>query len=63
MNLRLSFEARRGWDRFCREQGVTLTAFVEAIGLELDERGMVEGRGPQVVERARQIDTERRNRR
>jgi len=63
MNLRLTPEARRGWEKACRDHGVTLTAFVEAIGLALDEHGVVPGSALEVIERARQIDSERRTRR
>lgn len=64
MNLRLSPEARRGWDRLSSEEGVSLTALIEALGLELDEhRAPTDPYGWTVVERARRIDHERGTRR
>lgn len=64
MNLRLSPEARRGWDRLSRTEGVSLTALIEALGLELDERrAPTDPYGLAVVERARRIDHERGTRR
>jgi hypothetical protein len=59
--LDLTETARRGLDRFCTDQRVTLTALVEAIGLELDDgRAVIPDR---VVERAGEIDRNRRSRR
>jgi hypothetical protein len=65
MTLRLSDEARAGWDRACGMAGVTLTALVEAIGLELHRTGgkALGDRGPDLVEAAKAIDLERRRRR
>lgn len=57
MSAKLSEEARRGLRRFCKEQGITFTALVEAIGLTFDERGTVDL--DEVVERAREIVAER----
>lgn len=56
----LSEEARRGLRRFCSERGCSLTAFIEAIGLTLDEHGPLDVET--VVARARKIDEERRQR-
>lgn len=61
MNLRLTFDARRGWDRVCRDNGVSLTALVEAIGLEMDDRH--QPIPPEVIELARTIDHDRKTRR
>jgi hypothetical protein len=60
ITLRLSDEARRGWDRTVIRHGVTLTAFAEALGLALlanPDRPPID-----ILEHARQIDFERRNR-
>lgn len=60
-NLRLTDEARDGFDRFCTTERVTLTALVEALGLEL-----AAGRraiATSVVERAAAIDRQRKSRR
>ena len=60
-NLRLTDHARAGWDRFCTAERVTLTALVEAIGLELaDGHDFIP---PEVVERAATIDRHRKSRR
>lgn len=63
MYVRLSDDARRGWDRTCVKYGVTLTALLEAMGRELDTLGITTDRGAVVVEEARRIDQERRSRR
>lgn len=58
----LSDEARRGWRTWCRNQGVTLTGFLEAFGKLTDERG---GKPPALDEAvllARVIDDERKQR-
>lgn len=58
--VRLSPEAREALDRLCTEQGITLTAYFEALGLCLAD-GTLRIR-PEVVKRARQIDRDRRSR-
>lgn len=60
ISAKLSDEARRGLRRFCSDRGVSLTAFIEAIGLTLDERQPLEV--DEVVARAKVIDDERRAR-
>lgn len=62
--MRLSEESRRGWDKVALANGVSLTAFIEAIGLDMAERGIaVENRqGHDIIARARAIDQERRGR-
>lgn len=58
--IRLTDEARAGWERLCTRERVTMTALVEAIGLEV-----ADGREPVTVatiERAAAIDRERKNR-
>lgn len=39
LNVRLSEEAREGWDYFCRRNSVPLASVVEAFGLLLGEGG------------------------
>lgn len=64
VTIRLSPEARRGWDKVTVAQGVTLTALVEAIGLVFDETGLsLLPAAGMVVARAMAIDAERRERR
>lgn len=60
-------ESRRGWETFLGQHNITVAGFLEAIGLHLGERAS--GEKPtsdpllEVVERARNIDRERRKRR
>lgn len=56
----LSDDARRGWDRWCTEHGVTLSGLLEAIGQLLHERATVDLEV--AVERARRIDKDRGSR-
>lgn len=60
MQAYLSDEARDGWDSVALEQGATLTALCEALGL-----AMADGWRPskRVIARARAIDRERYSRR
>lgn len=58
--VRLSVEAREGLDRVCLEHGVTLTAYIEALGL-LYADGTIEARA-EVFALARRIDRDRRSR-
>lgn len=59
--LDLTEPARRGLDRFCTHQRVTLTALIEALGLELaDDQDVIPA---SVVRRAGDIDRNRRSRR
>lgn len=61
LQIRLTDEAREGWDKACTEQRVTLTALMEAAGLELAEgRGAVTAR---TIRRAAAIDRARSSRR
>lgn len=59
--IRLTDEARDGFDRYCTAERVTLTALVEALGLELGAGRTV--LAASVVERAAAIDRERKSRR
>lgn len=57
LQVRLTPEARAGLDRMCGRRGVTLTAYLEALGQlqpQIDD---------EVVALAREIDRERRSRR
>lgn len=65
VTVRMSRDCRRGWDKACQRYGVTLTALVEAIGCDLLDHGGTtsKDRGPALIERAREIDRERRSRR
>lgn len=50
--------------RACIAAGVTMTALIEAVGLELDRNPQSLGeRGPDILAAARKIDQDRRNRR
>lgn len=60
-SLRMSDDARGGWERAKRETGCSVSALVEALGLML-----ADGKHPltpEVIELARQIDLERAKRR
>lgn len=66
VTLRLTQEARRGWERIALRHGLTLTALAEAIGQAFDERPDVMASVPewqQVIAEAQRIDQERRSRR
>lgn len=64
LSIRLSEEAHSGWMDACAREGVSLTSLVEAIGrgLHEDPRPLLE-RGADLIQAARLIDQERRNRR
>ena len=60
LNVFVSEESFQAWRRFADAQGVSVTALIEAVGLEL---ASVERPSPtlrSIVARARQVDTERR---
>lgn len=60
MTVRLSDEARRGFDRVSEHEGVSLSALFEACGRLFDEDpGMC---NPVIIDLARSIDRERRAR-
>jgi hypothetical protein len=64
VTVRLSGEARDGWERVCEAEGVSLTALMEAIGCVFWETGVTQlPASRMVLERARHIDMERRTRR
>jgi hypothetical protein len=65
ITVRLTDESLAGWNKVALGAGVSLTAFIEAIGLDMNERGVIpENRqGHDILNQARQIDQERRNRR
>lgn len=55
----LSDEARRGWERVCSRERVTLSALLEALGRRLDESP---NELPDVFAEAAEVDKERGNR-
>lgn len=59
LQVRLTDEARAGLDRFTTRRGVTLTAYLEALGLAGDG----DPTATEVIAVAREIDRERRSRR
>lgn len=62
VTVRLSPEARKGWEMAALQGGVTLTALVEAIGQTLlEQKGGLTNAA--VLTLARKIDLERRTRR
>lgn len=64
VTLRLSNESHRGWERAALNNGVTFTALAEAIGLFVDEHPeRTDAQWNDIIDRARAIDLERRNRR
>jgi hypothetical protein len=60
-HFRLTERSAVAWDRFLTRHRISLTAFAEAVGELLSEN---EGWVPeQAIERAKEIDSERRSRR
>lgn len=59
--MRISDEARRGFDRLATRHGVTLTALLEALGQLVEAQP--DALPPEVIDAARRIDFERRSRR
>jgi len=59
--VRLSDDARRGWERLALRHGVTMSALMEAVGLRLVS-GDHEPVAAELLELARRIDYERRRR-
>lgn len=57
MNVRITDEARRGWDRCVDRHQLDLTALAEAIGLALDDRSF--DIPPEIAERAWRIKYDR----
>ena len=65
ITAKISRKAADGWRQFCAANGVTLTALIEVAGLDLAKETSpptVEAR-VKMVQRAREIDLERRSRR
>jgi hypothetical protein len=63
VTVRLSDAARAGWEDVCLAHGVTLTALVESIGCTFAETGItLLPAAMMVIDRARQIDADRRRR-
>lgn len=61
VQVRVSEDARDGLHRFCFDHGITVTAMIEALGVQLAETGKCNV--PEMVAAARRIDYERRNKR
>lgn len=62
---RVSARSAEGWRKFCRQNGISLAAFLEAAGLALAQESFppsVKER-QKLVEKAREVDLERRSRR
>lgn len=59
--VRLTDEARAGYDRICLAHGLTETALAEAIGLAFATGKLKPS--AEVIREARRIDVERRSRR
>jgi cytochrome c oxidase subunit IV len=59
--VRLSDDARRGWERLALRYGVTMSALMEAVGVRLMS-GEGEPVPAELIELARKIDYERRRR-
>ena len=62
---RVSAASAKGWREFCQNNGISLAAFLEAAGLALSKETFpptVKER-QLIVERAREVDLERRKRR
>ena len=62
ISAKVSAESAQGWKKFCSDNGITLSAFIEVAGLQLlgeTAPPIVEERQI-MVEKARQIDQERR---
>lgn len=60
MQARLTDRSRAAWDRTLSQEGVTITAFLESLGLEMAES---KWHPPaRVIKRARQLDRERHSR-
>jgi hypothetical protein len=59
VRARLSAPSWAAWDRWVTQQGVTTTALIEAIAVELGEGWNPPAR---IVKRAREIDRARRSR-
>jgi hypothetical protein len=59
LQVRLTDEARAGWDKASTEEVATVTALLEAYGEALAADDKLP---PKVVNRARAIDRERRSR-
>lgn len=63
-NVDLSAESYAGWERFARDNGVTISATAEAVGLILSaEPGLPDPPFAEVLAIARQVAAERRSRR
>jgi hypothetical protein len=59
LQVYLTDTARDGWQALADSHGVTLTALIEAIGLELAEKGEGKLEVDDVIGRARQVMIDR----
>ena len=65
LTAKISPESAEGWQNFCADNGISLTAFIEVAGLALARETFppsVEARA-QMVDDARKVDLARRSRR
>lgn len=66
IRARVTEESFEGWREFCDLHGITISAFVEALGERLAEatgsHDIISDAATAVVGRAREIDAERRRR-
>jgi len=64
LSAKISKPAAEGWKRFCRGNGISLTAMIEVAGLQLGEEQVPPGIQARVdmVDLAREIDIARRSR-
>lgn len=60
LNVFVSEESFQAWRRFADAQGVSVTALIEAMGLELATVDRLSPTLRSLVVRARQVDAERR---
>jgi hypothetical protein len=60
LNVWLTEESFDAWRTFCEEQGVSVTAMLEAMGLALAKVQRPSGVVADVVKEARRLDGERR---
>jgi hypothetical protein len=63
LNVDVSAESYAGWERFARDNGVTMASTVEAVGLAISAGGLPGPLFDEVVSIARQVAAERRSRR
>jgi hypothetical protein len=62
LTVRLSEEAFDGWHRLADDNGVSVTAMIEAVGLNMELVRSTSEVAPVVRDEARRVDRERRRR-